>query len=114
MIVLIAIEDFFAINYFRCGNTPGYLYIFREDQLSERTVRQLRSVVVHGKHIHSYYQLSAEQEEKAAAIFHKIQAEKNMPSVCTDALQQTYLTELIHFIMKLHLAVPEPAYASVN
>lgn len=79
----------------------GYYCIFREPFYSEGLrghIRELPMFAMGGK---PAYRLTAEQDDQVSQIFEKMLAENASAYPYKDDLSRSYLTELIHFALKI-------------
>src|SRR5687767_1309747 len=71
-------------------------YEFNKDFLTPPVWNSMRGLLLPA------YPLTGQQAADLTTLFHKLHNEQNSTYIFAEALQRTYLIELIHFILKLN------------
>jgi hypothetical protein len=103
MLIITDIEELYLIAYFPPQHKERLIFFFRKDFLSEKTLRNIRTLPFFKKR--ASYPLDENQQQAITEIFAKIIGEQTSGYIFSEDLQRTYLMELIHFIIKVHQAI---------
>lgn len=98
------VEETYVLHYTSQRVTGVLTFSLHVKDMPEKTAYHIDALYSMSATQPCTYPLNDKQEKALMNIVSKIRTEKTSDYLFTDALQQTYRVELVHFITKIHYA----------